>query len=222
MALDTYLPFWNRLTEAQQRLLQNAAREERYPAGAVLHNGSADCIGFLLVTSGQLRAYLLSEDGKELTLYRLFERDICLLSASCMLRGIDFDITVEAERDTVVWHIPPETYKRLMDQSLAVAAYTNELMASRFSDVMWLMDQVMNKKLDSRLSALLIEEQSLAGSDALHITHEQLAHHLGSAREVVTRVLKYLQGEGLVRLTRGTIEILDRARLAALAADSLR
>ncbi|MCQ5129768.1 Crp/Fnr family transcriptional regulator [Butyricicoccus faecihominis] len=222
MALDTYLPFWNRLTEAQQRLLQNAAREERYPARAVLHNGSADCIGFLLVTSGQLRAYLLSEDGKELTLYRLFERDICLLSASCMLRGIDFDITVEAERDTVVWHIPPETYKRLMDQSLAVAAYTNELMASRFSDVMWLMDQVMNKKLDSRLSALLIEEQALAGSDALHITHEQLAHHLGSAREVVTRVLKYLQGEGLVRLTRGTIEILDRARLAALAADSLR
>ena len=222
MELQTYFPFWPRLDAQQQRLLEGAVEPRRFARGTLLHSGSGDCIGLLLVTQGQLRAYMLSEEGKELTLYRLFERDLCLFSASCMLRGVQFDLMVEAERDTTVLHIPPEVYRRLMDQSLAVADYTNELMASRFSDVMWLMDQVLSKKLDARLAALLLEEQSLAGDGPLSITHDRLARHLGSAREVVTRMLKYFQGEGLVRLERGSIALLDFPGLEALAADSLR
>jgi len=109
-----------------------------------------------------------------------------------------------------------------MDSSFAVAHYTNELMASRFSDVMWLIDQVMNRRLDSRLAALLIEEEQLVGSNTLDITHEQLAKHLGSAREVVTRMLKYLHSEGLVELKRGRVNILDEQRLRKLAGTSLR
>ena len=165
---------------------------------------------------------MLSDEGKELTLYRLLERDICLFSASCMMRSIEFEVMVEAEADTEVIHLPAEVFRRVTEQSAPAANYVNELMATRFSDVMWLMDQVLSKKMDGRLAALLLEECELAGSDTLSVTHEQLARHLGSAREVVTRMLKYFQNEGLVHLTRGSIALLDRERLSALAADSLR
>lgn len=222
MEYATYFPFWSKLEPEERLLLSGAVQERCFEKGTVIHNGSEDCIGLLVVTSGQLRAYTLSEEGRELTLYRLFERDMCLLSASCMLRGIDFDIVVAAETDAAALHVPPDVYKTLMDRSMSVAAYTNELLATRFSDVMWLMDQVLNKKLDARLAALLVEEAALAESTVLAVTHEQLARHLGSVREVITRMLKYLQNDGLVHLTRGSISILDMARLRALAGDSLR
>ena len=217
-----YFPVWKELTPGQQERVLGGLTARTAERGAILHNGSADCTGLLLVESGQLRAYILSPEGREITLYRLFDRDMCLFSASCMLRGIEFHVCVEAERDTAVLHIPPEVYRQLMDQSLPVSAYTNELMASHFSDIMWLMDQVLNKKLDSRLAALLLEEAELAGTDALRITHERLANHLGSVREVVSRMLKYFEGEGLVKLTRGGVELLDRPRLKALSAGSQR
>ena len=222
MELSAYLPFWDKLTDGQRALLASSVQERRFAKGELVHSGAENCVGFLLVTQGQLRVYTLSEEGREITLYRLFDRDMCLFSASCMLRGIEFHVCVEAERDTAVLHIPPEVYRQLMDQSLPVSAYTNELMASHFSDIMWLMDQVLNKKLDSRLAALLLEEAELAGTDALRITHERLANHLGSVREVVSRMLKYFEGEGLVKLTRGGVELLDRPRLKALSAGSQR
>ena len=179
-------------------------------------------MGLFLIMHGMLRAYLVSEEGREVTLYRLLERDVCLFSASCMLSSIDFDIYVEAEQDTEFYHIPTEVYHSLMQDSLAVSQYTNELMASRFSDVMWLLDQVLYKKLDSRLAAFLLEESRLRGSSELRLTHEDIAQHLGSAREVVTRMLKYLSGEGLVSLSRGSVTVADAGRLSELASASLR
>jgi CRP/FNR family transcriptional regulator len=125
------------------------------PRGTVLHNGSADSMGLLLICSGQLRAYILSEQGREITIYRLFERDICLFSASCMMRNIQFDITIEAEKDTEFWVIPPNVYRSVMEQSAPVANYTNELMSSRFSEVMWLVEQILWKSFDQRLAAFL-------------------------------------------------------------------
>ena len=222
MSIGELLPFWGKLTAKEQEMLDKAAQVRNVKKGTVLHGGGEECVGLLLVISGRLRAYILSDEGKELTLYRLLERDMCLFSASCSMNSLQFDVAVEAEQDTAIWHIPPDVYKKLMEQSVVVAGYTNELMASRFSDVMWLMDQILNKKIDSRLAALLLEESALSGSEDLKITHEQLARHLGSAREVVTRMLKYFQNEHLVRLTRGGIELLDVARLAQLAGSSLR
>ncbi|WP_283674379.1 Crp/Fnr family transcriptional regulator [Butyricicoccus sp. Marseille-Q5471] len=222
MELSDFLPFWSRLTEEQRMILCDAAQVRRFEKGRVVHRGSEDCVGLLLILHGRLRAYVLSDEGKELTLYRLLERDICLFSASCMMRSIEFEVMVEAEADTEVIHLPAEVFRRVTEQSAPAANYVNELMATRFSDVMWLMDQVLSKKMDGRLAALLLEECELAGSDTLSVTHEQLARHLGSAREVVTRMLKYFQNEGLVHLTRGSIALLDRERLSALAADSLR
>lgn len=218
----TYLPFWKQITNQQQEMLIASAREFSYQKGAILHNGSLDCVGLFLVKQGQLRVYTISEEGRELTLYRLFERDICLLSASCMIRGLQFDVMVSAEEDTNVLHIPTSVYQKLMEESIIVANYTNELMASHFSEVMWLMDQIMNKKLDTRIAAFLMEESDLRQLEKLSITHEQIANHLGSVREVVTRMLKHFQDEGLIKLARGNIELLDVEGLRKLASDSLR
>ena len=142
--------------------------------------------------------------------------DICLFSASCIMRSIQFEVIIEAEKDTDLWVIPAETYKSIMQESAAAANYTNELMASRFSDVMWLIEQIMWKSLDKRVALFLFEEVSIEGSNELEITHETIANHLGSHREVITRMLRYFQGEGLVRLSRGKITILDMKRLEAL------
>ena len=104
-----------------------------------------------------------------------------------------------------------------MEQSAPLANYTNELMVSRFSDVMWVMEQVMWKRQDQRVAAFLLEEAAIEGTDQLKITHENIANHLGTHREVVTRMLRYFQSEGMVKLTRGAIEIVNPSRLRELS-----
>ena len=216
MSFAQYFPVFDKLTSQQQQLLSQSASLRAAPRGTILHNGSADCLGLLLIRSGQLRAYLTNEEGREITVYRLFERDICLFSASCMMSSIQFDIVITAEKDTEFWLIPPNVYKSLMEQSSVIANYTNEIMATRFTDVMWLMEQVLWKSVDKRLAKFLLEEQDIEGTTVLNVTHEVIASHLGTAREVVTRMLKYFQNEGMVKLTRGTVEILCREKLSTL------
>jgi CRP/FNR family transcriptional regulator len=213
MKLSEYFPVWSKLTPSQQQQLESTAVYRKVTKGTVLHNGSSDCLGLLLVSSGQLRAFICSDEGREITIYRLFERDICLFSASCMMNSIQFEITISAEKDTDVWVISPDVYKKLMDESSVIANFTSQIMASRFSEVMWLIEQIMWKSFDQRLADFLLEESVLDGSQTLQITHEKIASHLGTAREVVTRMLRYFQSEGLVRLTRGFVEIIDRKGL---------
>ncbi len=217
MGIADYFPIWDKLNQQERAVLERAASPRTAPQGLLLHNGSADCVGLFLIRSGQLRAYILSDEGKEITLYRLFERDICLFSAHCIMSSIQFDVTIEAEKDSELWVIPTEIYRKLMDSSVTVANYTNEIMASRFSDVMWLIEQIMWKSFDQRLAGFLLEESSLEQTNALKTTHEKIANHLGTAREVVTRMLRYFQAEGLVELSRGGIRLLDLKRLRALA-----
>ena len=213
MEFQSCFPIWNRLDTEQQARILGSLVSHRVKKGTVIHNGSMDCTGLLLIKSGQLRVYILSDEGREITLYRLFELDMCLFSASCMLRSIQFDVTIAAEKDTEFWVVPTEVYKGILEESAPAANYTNELMASRFSDVMWLMEQIMWKSLDRRLAAFLLEEVSIEGSDRLKITHETIANHLGSHQEVITRMLRYFQNEGMVRLSRGVIEITDADKL---------
>ena len=217
MDFSQYFPIWNKLTDDQrQRITQRVVRRE-VKKGTPLHDGSNECTGLLLVRTGQLRAYILSDEGREITIYRLFDRDMCLFSASCIMRSIQFDITVEAEKDTELWLIPPDVYQSVMNESAAVANYTNEVMATRFSEVMWLMEQIMWKSLDKRLAAFLAEESAIEGSETLKLTHETIAKHLGSHREVITRMLRYFQSEGWVKVSRGTVEILDMDALDSLS-----
>ena len=216
MAFQDYFPVWDKLNLNQQNKITAGLITKKIKKGTVIHNGSMDCTGLLLIKSGQLRAYILSDEGREITIYRLFDMDMCLFSASCMIRSAQFDVTIEAEKDTELWVIPAEIYKRIMEESVTVSNYTNELMAPRFSEVMWLIEQVMWKSLDKRVAAFLLEEAAIMGTNELKITHEIIANHLGSHREVITRMLRYFQNEGMVELSRGTVTILEPDRLKAL------
>ena len=217
MTFQDYFPVWDRLDPDQQDRILGSLTLRQVKRGAVLHSGSTDCTGLLLVKTGQLRAYILSDEGREITIYRLFDRDLCLFSASCIMRSVQFEVTVEAERDTELWVIPAEVYQGLMETSAPVANYTNELMASRFSEVMWLLEQILWRSLDRRVAAFLLEEAAIEGSGELKTTHEIIANHLGTHREVITRMLRYFQSEGMVRLSRGRVTIQDETRLRALA-----
>jgi len=216
MTFGEYFPIWDSLTSVQQQLLESSAILRSAPKGTIIHNGSVECTGLLLVKSGQLRAYILSDEGREISIYRLFDHDLCVLSASCVIRSIQFDIVVEAQKDSELWVIPPSVFKKLMDESVVMANYCNEIMATRFSEVMWLMEQIMWKSMDKRVAAFLLEESAIEGNNRLQITHEAIANHLGTHREVVTRMLRYLQSDGMVRLTRGAVEIIDEAKLSRL------
>lgn len=216
MEFAEYLPFWNKLTAEQQMRIAGVIEYREVSKGTHIHDSSAECLGLVAVRSGQLRAYILSEDGREITISRLFEYDVSLLSASCVMPDLQFNVMIEAEKDTQFWSIPACLFKNLVDESLAVSTYANSLISGNFSELMWLMEQIMWKSLDKRLASFLLEEQSIEGSNSLHITHEKIANHLGTAREVVTRMLRYFQNEGMVSLTRGTIEIVDTKKLDAL------
>ena len=216
MDFRDYFPVWNKLTPAQQQQVAGVVEHRTVKKGTYIHDSSAECLGLVMVRSGQLRAYILSEDGREITLGRLFEHDVSLLSASCVMPDLQFNVMIEAEKDTEFWSIPACLFKNLMEESLAVSNYARNLLSSNLSELMWLMEQIMWRSLDKRLATFLLEERAIDGADKLQITHEAIANHLGTHREVITRMLRYFQNEGMVKLSRGVIEITDPAKLTEL------
>ena len=217
MEFSQYFPIWNKLTREQQQRLSDVTELQQIKRGTVIHDGSPECKGMVLVKSGQLRAYLLSEEGREITICRFFEMDICLFSASCVMPNMMFDVFIEAEKDTEIFVIPACLYQNLMDESLPLSTYSRDLITNHFSEVMWLMEQIMWRSFDKRLAGFLVEEARIEETDSLKITHEKIAAHMGTAREVVTRMLRWFQSEGMVRLTRGTVELTDKKALQKLA-----
>ena len=216
MEFAAYFPVWDKLTAQQQQQIAGVIEHHNVKKGTHIHESSAECLGLVMVQSGQLRAYILSEDGREITISRLFDYDVSLLSASCVMPDMQFNVMIEAEKDTSFWSIPACRFKNLVDESLAVSNYSRQLLSSNFSELMWLMEQIMWKSFDKRLAAFLLEEATIEGSYCLKITHEKIAAHMGTAREVVTRMLRYFQNEGMVKLTRGTIELTDEKKLQDL------
>ena len=217
MEFENYLPIWNKLTDSQKQTLSSVVEFRSVKKGTHIHDSSADCLGLVMVKSGQLRAYILSDDGREITISRLFEYDVSLLSASCVMPDMQFNVMIEAEKDTEFWSIPACLFKNLVDESLAVSNYARNLLSSNFSELMWLMEQIMWKSFDKRLASFLLEEAAIEGTNILKITHEKVANHLGTAREVVTRMLRYFQSEGMVKLTRGGIELCDLNKLNVIS-----
>lgn len=215
--LSQALPFWAQLDAQQQSVLAAGTRQAKFEKGAHVHSGENDCIGVLLVLSGELRAYMLSATGRECTLFRVRAGESCVLAATCVLHMITFDLFLDAEQDTVLLAIDPEVYARVIDECLAAEAFTYRQTADRFSEVMWVMQQQLFMGLDGRLSVFLLDEVARSGSDSLQLTHDEIARHIGSAREAVSRMLKDFAERGIVELARGKVNITDKAALRKLA-----
>ena len=216
MNFQEYFPVWDKLTPEQQQRICGVIEHRTVKKGTYVHDSSAECLGLVMVCSGQLRAYILSEDGREITFSRLFDHDVSLLSASCVMPDLQFNVMIEAEKDTEFWSIPACLFKNLMEESLAVSNYARNLLSSNLSEMMWLMEQIMWKSLDKRVAAFLLEERAIENADKLQITHETIANHLGTHREVITRMMRYFQNEGMVKLSRGAIEITAAEKLKKL------
>lgn len=210
-------PFWDHLTKADQELLCRSTASLSYQKGELLHGGGNECTGAIVVRSGRLRVYLLSDEGREITLYRLDPGEICILSASCVLKSITFDVFVDAQQESEVFLINGKTFSEITEHNLYAQNFALTLAVKRFSEVMWTMQQILFMSFDRRLAHFLLEESQKTGSSSIRLTQEQIASYTGSAREVVSRMLKYFSSEGLVSHGRGGIEILNPEGLRQLA-----
>lgn len=212
----TKLPFWTSLTEQEKEILRKSAVIRRYEKGSFIHSSDRDCLGMLFILSGEIRTYILSDEGREITLFRLYPNDLCVLSASCVISQISFDTQMTARQDTEVLIIPPNITALLKEQNISVRCFLYEQATERFSEIMWAMQQILFKGLDQRLAAFLVEECERTNSNAVCMTHEQIARNISSAREAVARMLKQFTQDGLVELKRGEIIIKDTDGLKRL------
>lgn len=210
--LKRVLTFWDRIPEQQAQLIASTT-VVRYRQGDSLHNADSECLGVVIVKSGELRTYIMSEDGKEVTLYRMGPSEVCILSASCLLKNITFDVHIDAVRDTEILVIGSALFSKLQENNVYVENFSLRLTADRFSDVMWAMEQILFMSLDRRLAVFLLDECAKIGSDTIELTHDQIARYIGSAREAVSRMLKYFAGEGMVELHRGGVKLVNKTAL---------
>lgn len=207
------LPFWERLNESERKMLQDNSIIKKYPKGQLIYNSGNECSGLTMVLDGELRISIMSEEGREITLYRLHENELCALSASCILSQITFDTQTTATEECTVLLINPYAFEKLINQNIYVRCYMYELLSERFSSVMWTMQMILFKGYDRRLASFLISEYERTGLTTIQMTHEQIAQYTNSAREVVTRMLKRFSSEGLVEFKRGKITLKDIASL---------
>ena len=214
--IQSMLPFWDRLSPAQAEHLLRHTRAVTFEPGQNVHSGANECVGVLLIKSGELRTYILSDEGKEITLFRLGDGEACVLSASCLIRSITFDILIDAVHNTELFLIDTQAFSELLDENVYVENFALRIAAERFSEVMWAMEQILFMSFDRRLAIFLLDETAKTGVDNITMTHEQIARYVGSAREVVSRMLKYFAKEGIVAVHRGGVEIVDKQKLRTL------
>lgn len=209
--------FWPNLSEIEKIKLTENTRVEKYEKGRTIYGGDSDCIGLMLVKKGQLHAYTLSDDGRQVTLYRLYPGDVGVLTVSCVLDQITFKVFMDADEDTEILLTSAPVFRQLAEENIYVKCFGYEMATARLSSMLWTMQQVLFLSTDKRLALVLLNESEKLGTDRLKLTQEQIAHLMGSAREVVSRLLKDFSGEGMVESGRGTVRILDREKLERLA-----
>ena len=211
--LSSHLTFFSMLKSDEQKLITENTVVKHYLKGNQLLNGVSECSGLILVKSGQIRAYYISEDGRQITLYRLLSGDVCIMSASCVLKNITFDVSLEFEQNSEIYVIPTNVWSNLSNTNLSIKDYSMELIASRFSEVMWVMEQLVFKGIGERVATYLIDESAMQQTYTLTTTHEVIAKNLRTAREVISRTLKHFESDGILELSRGIIKITDFKKL---------
>lgn len=211
--LENSIPYWDKLTPKEQQIIKDNTISRTFDKNMIISRTDSECKGMIIIKTGQIRVYITSEDGREVTLYRLTSGDSCVLSASCLLDSIAFDVMIEAAETTEIYLIPSMILQHLNEENPWVEAFMYRTAAERFSDVMWTMQQIMFFGADKRVAVFLWDEMIRTHNTVLHYTHEDVAKLIGSAREVVSKMLKYFAQEGAVALKRGRIEIIDKDKL---------
>lgn len=210
------LPFYNCLNDSGHSILGQHLKSFSCAKGQVVRGSGEEQYGMIAVEEGFLSVSLLSEEGREVTLFRLRKGDVCFLPSGNAKAGVSFDVTVEAENDTKLSTLPSASVRLLSDANPAFAAFVHESLMRNFSDTVKLLQNVLFCTFDQRLASFLYDEMKETSSNTLELTHEQIARHIGSAREVVSRTLKRFSEQGIVSVSRGCVTILDKERLKEL------
>lgn len=213
---ETY-PFWDKLTRQQKDLIMANSRLVPYKKNSFIYEGEKECLGLLAIKKGSVRIYINSEDGKEITLYRLYAGDVEVLSAYCVISEITFDVNISAEDDCEVLITNAYTFGKILKENIHLENFTHRLANERFSDVMWVFQQILFMSVEKRIAIFLLDEVNANNTDTVSITHEQIAKYIGSAREVVTRTLKQFSNEGMITINRGKIKVLDKKKIKNIA-----
>lgn len=204
------------ISDEDKKFICDNTHTVSYKKGTTIHDGN-ECGGIFLVRSGSLRVYIMSDEGKDITLYRLHKGDMCMLGASCVLQAITFDVFIDAEENCECFVINGHAFAQVSEKTPSIKIFALETAVARFSDVMWIMQQILFMSLDKRLAIFLLDESARISSDVIELTHEQIAKYIGSAREVVSRMLKYFANEGIVESSRKGVCIINKSRLRELA-----
>lgn len=215
--LEKSFSFWNKISDLEKKALMDNISDIRYEKGTCLSGSDDSCAGVFLIRSGTLRVYMLSEDGKDLTLFRLNPGELCILSASCVLKLIRFEVLIEAETECRILVVNANFFSDLAASNVWVENFSYKVAAERFSDVMEAIQRIFFLSVDKRLANFLLEEMERKGCDVVSVTHEQIARYIGSAREVVSRTLKSFYVLGAVELSRKGIKIVDKKLLRSMS-----
>ena len=214
--LSDNLPFFKDLSQEEKTMIYDATHIEEYKLGELVYSKYKACSGIVLVLKGQLRSFMSSLTGKEITLFRLFENDLCILSSACVYQNLSYDISLQAEEDSSLIVIDGNFFKEVLEKNLSVQKFMLEITQSKLSEIMWVLEQVVFFSLEHRLSDYLINQHYLKDSIQIHITHEAIANDLGSSREVISRILKRFEKDNLIEMRRGYIKIIDIKGLKSL------
>ena len=209
------LPFWGALTAYEQETMQACAQIRCYRKGELIYSKEQECLGLIRVLSGSVRTFMLSEEGREVRLYRVDEMDTDVLSASCVMNQIAFETQMVADSNCTLLIVPAVCLKTFKESNLHVRCFLFEKLGERFSDVMLKMQAILFTRLDQRIASALL----LHGGKTVRVTHEQLAGEVNSTREAVSRILKDMERQSLIHLGRGQIVLSDPDALRTLAGE---
>lgn len=157
--LEQALPFWESLTDKQKEEIRNNMVKTECQKKTQLHFGGGECAGVQIIGKGRVRVFITSPGGGDITLFRLLEGDVSILSAACMLNGMDVELDMEMETDCELYTIPKCVYRKLYDESGIVKDYTMEMISEKFSDIMWLFNQFVFSNVASRIASALLDHK---------------------------------------------------------------
>ncbi len=220
--LRASLPFWHHLTETEKEHLVTTSELVKYQPRVLIHHCTdTSSPGIQIIMRGRARVFISSPDGKQLTLHRIEDYMLLPIGVTCVLTNTICDVSLETETNCEILLIPRATCKKLFDTNLWVKAATIDILASRFTRTMRILESIAFTGTRSRVANSLIEQSFLSGSLAINITHAHIAADLGTTREVVTRILNRFQADGLVTLQQKVIQIDDKQALIDISGEYL-
>lgn len=211
------LSFWNKLTDREKETAVRGSVIKTYEKGVYIYGFTDACLGFIYVKRGSIRVYITSDEGREITIFHIEKDDTCILSSACALSGVSLDVQMVAEKDTELLAISSGTFEKLVETNIYVKSFAYELTAKRLSDVVWVLEQILFTHFDVRMAQFLISACERKGSKIIKMTQETIAREVNSAREVVARMLKQFENDGIISIKRGTITIKDLNALEKIA-----